>query len=67
MLSLFIFMVVVDVVTELARWGVLSEELYVGDLVLKSGTCEGHMLKNWKTACKRNLEVSFGKATVIVS
>ena len=35
-LSPFLFAVVVDVVTELVREGVLSELLYAGDLVLMS-------------------------------
>ena len=35
-LSPFILAVVIDVVTELARPGVLSELLYVGNLVLMS-------------------------------
>ena len=40
-LSPFLFALVVDVVTEFAREGVLSELLYVDDLVLMSETIEG--------------------------
>ena len=40
-LSPFIFAVVVDVVTELAREGALSELLYADDLILMSETIEG--------------------------
>ena len=49
-LSPFIFAVVVDVVTEFAREGVLGELMYADDLVLMSETIEGHSNKllNWK-------------------
>ena len=40
-LSPFLFAVVVDVVTEFAREGVLSELQYADDLVLMSETIEG--------------------------
>ena len=40
-LSPFIFAVVVDVVTEFAREGALSELLYADDLVLMSAAIEG--------------------------
>ena len=40
-LSPFLFAVVVDVVTEFAREGALSELLYADDLVLMSETIEG--------------------------
>ena len=39
-LSPFLFAVVVDVVTELAREGALSELLYADDLVLMSETID---------------------------
>ena len=39
-LSPFLFVVVVDVVTEFAREGALSELLYADDLVLMSETIE---------------------------
>ena len=41
MLSPFLFAVVVDVVTELAREGALSELFYAGDLDLMRETMEG--------------------------
>ena len=41
-LSPFIFAVVVDVVTELVREGVLSELLYADDLILMNDTFYGH-------------------------
>ena len=46
----FIFAVVVDVVNELARKGVLSELLYVDDLGLMSETIEGlrNKFMKWK-------------------
>ena len=40
-LSLFLFAVVVDVVTEFARDGALSELLYADDFILTSETIEG--------------------------
>ena len=40
-LSPFLFAVVVDVVTEFAKEGALSELLYADDLVLTSKTIEG--------------------------
>ena len=40
-LSPFLFAVVVDVVTEMAREGVLSEFMYADDLVLIGETFEG--------------------------
>ena len=40
-LSCFIFAVVVDVVTELAREGVLCELLYAGHLVMMSEAMDG--------------------------
>ena len=51
-LSPFLFAVVVDVVTESAREGGLSELLYANDLVLISETIEGLMNKffKWKEA-----------------
>ena len=49
MLSHFLFAVVVDVVTEFAREGVLSELQYADNLVLMSETIEGlrNKLINW--------------------
>ena len=52
MLSPFLFTVVIDVVTELAREGALSGLLYANDLVLMSETIEGLRNKflTWKEA-----------------
>ena len=49
-LSLFLFTVLVDVVTEFAREVVLSVLLYADDLVLMSETIEGLRIKfiKWK-------------------
>ena len=44
-LSYFLFSWLVDVVTEFAREGALSEPLYVDDLVLMTETIEGLMGK----------------------
>ena len=53
-LSLFLFALVVDVVTEFAREGALIELLYTDDLVLMSETIEGFWdkLLKWKDAFK---------------
>ena len=63
-LSHFLFTVVVDVVTEFARKGALSELLYADDLVLVSETMEGLSNKfvKWKEAfeCK-GFKVNLGK------
>ena len=69
-LSSFIFAVVVDVVTEFAREGALSELLYVDDVVLMSETIEG--LRNKFLKCKEafesmGLKVNLAKTTVMVS
>ena len=50
--SPFLFAAVVDVVTEFAREGVLSELLYADDLVLMSETIKGLRNKflKWKEA-----------------
>ena len=45
-LSPFLFDVVVDVVTEFARGGVLSESLYADDLVLMSETIDGFLVSS---------------------
>ena len=68
--SPFLFAVLVDVVTELTRVGVLGELLYADDLVLMSETIEG--LKNkflkWKEAFEsKGLKVNLGKTKVMVS
>ena len=51
-LSPFLFTVVADVVTELAREGVLSELLYADDLVMMSETIKGlsNYFFKWKEA-----------------
>ena len=55
-LSPFLFAVVVDVVTEFARDGALSELLYADDLVQMSETIEGLRKKflKWKEAFESN-------------
>ena len=52
LLSQFLFAMVVDIATELAREGVLSELLYADHLVLISETIEGlrNNFLNWKKA-----------------
>ena len=69
-LSPFLFVVVIDVVTELAREGVLSELLYADDLVLmrEAVTALRDMFLKWKEAFESKcLKVSHGKTKVIVS
>ena len=64
MLSPFLFTVVIDVVTELARVGALSDLLYANDLVLMSETIEGlrNMFLKWKEAFEiEGLKVNLGK------
>ena len=63
-LSHFLVAVVVDVITELARKGALSELLYADDLVLMSETIERLINKflKWKeTFESKCLTVSLGK------
>ena len=70
MLSPFLSAVVVDVVTELARDGALSELLYADDLVLMSEIFEGtgNTFIKWKEAIEsKGLKVNVGKTKVIVS
>ena len=62
--------IVVDVVTKLAKDGVLSEVLYAGDSVLMSETIEG--IKNkfikWKESFEsKDLKVELWKTKVMVS
>ena len=69
-LSPVLFVVVVDVVTEFARVGALSELLYADDLVLMSETMEGHRNNfiKWKELFEiKGLKVIFGKTKVLVS
>ena len=48
MLSPLVFAIVVDVVTESVRSGLMSKMLYADDLVLMSETMEGLREKFWK-------------------
>ena len=68
-LSPFLFAVVVDVVSELAREGVLSELLYADDLVLMYETIEGltYEFLKWSEAFEsKGLKVSLGETKVMV-
>ena len=63
-LSLFVFALVVDIVTEFAGEGALSELLYADDLVLMSETIAGLRNKflKWKEAFESNvLKVNLGE------
>ena len=69
-LSPFLFAVVVDVVTEFAREGALSELLYADDLVLMSETIVGLRNKflRWKEAYdSKGLSVALGMTKVMFS
>ena len=69
-LSPLVFAIVVDVVTESAREGVLSELLYADDLVLTSESMEGLREKFWKWKGafeSKGLKVNLGKTKVVVS
>lgn len=69
-LSPLVFAIVVDVVTESAREGLISEMLYADDLVLTRGTMEGLREKfwKWKEAFEsKGLKVNIGKTKVVVS
>ena len=66
----FLFALVVDVVTELAGEGVLSELLHADDSILMSSTIDElrNMSKKWKEAFKSNsLKANLGKTMVMVS
>ena len=66
----FYITVVVDVVTEIAREGVLSELSYADDLVLTSETIEGlwDTFLKWKEALdSKGLQVNHGKIKVMAS
>ena len=68
MLSPFLFALVVDVVNEFAREGVLSELLYADFLVLMSETIQGlrNKLLRWKEAIEsKGFKVNLGKAEVM--
>ena len=69
-LSPLVFAVVVDVVTEDARNGLLGEMLYADDLVLTSETIEGlrEKFQKWKQAFEsKGLKVNLGKTKMLVS
>ena len=69
-LSPFLFALVVDVVTEFAREGVLRELLYADDLVQLNETIVTlrNMLLEWKEAYESmGLKVNLGKTKVMVS
>ena len=68
-LSPLVFAIVVDVVTESVRNGLMSELLYADDLVLISETMEGLREKfwKWKEAFEsKGLKVNLGKTKVVV-
>ena len=65
-LSPLLFAVVVDVVTELARDGVISQSLHADDIVLMSETTEGlrNKFTKWKEAfLGKDLKVNLAKST----
>ena len=69
-LSPFVFAVVVDIVTELAKEGELSELLYANDLVLMRETIMGLRNKfiKWMEAFEsKGLKVNLGKTKMMVS
>ena len=68
-LSSFLLTLVVDVVTEFAREGVLSELLYADDLALMSETIErlrNKSIKLEETLESKSLKVNLGKTKVMV-
>ena len=69
-LSPLLFAIVVDVVTEDARQGLMEEVLYADDLVLMCDTMDGLRVKfqKWKDALEsKGLKVNLGKTKVMVS
>ena len=69
-LSPLVFAIMVDVVMESVRNGLMSEMLYADDLVLISETMEGLREKfwKWKEAFEsKGLKVNLGKTKVVVS
>ena len=65
-----VFAIVVDVVTERAREGLMYEMLYADVLVLVSETMEGLREKfwKWKEAFEsKGLKVNLGKTKVVMS
>ena len=69
-LSSLLFAIVVDVITENARRGVVNELLYADDLVLMSVTMEDlkERFWNWKDALEsKGLKVNTRKAKMMIS
>ena len=70
-LSPLVFVIVVDVVTDRMRNGLMSEMLYADDLVLMSETMEGLREKFWKWKeafkSKPRLKVNLGKTKVVMN
>ena len=69
-LSPLVFAILVDVVTERVRNGLMSKMLYVVDLVLTSVMMEGLKEKFWKWTEafeSKGLKVNLGKTKVVVS
>ena len=69
-LSPLLFAIVVDVVTENAREGLMKEVLYAHDFVLMSEMIEGlkERLLKWRSALKsKGLKVNLEKMKVMVS
>ena len=69
-LLLLAFAIVVDVVMESVRNGLMSEMLYADDLVLMSEAMDGLQEKfwKWKEAFEsKGLKVNLGKTKVVVS
>ena len=69
-LSPLLFAIVVDVVTENAREGLMYEILYADDLVLMSETMEGlrEKFQKWKLELEsKGMKVNLGKTKVMVS
>ena len=69
-LSLLVFTIVVDAVTENVRNGLMSDMLYADDLVLMSETMEGlrEKFSKWKEVFESTwLKVNIGKTKVVVS
>ena len=65
-----LFAIVVDMITESVRNGLISEMLYADDLVLTSESMEGLREKFWKwreAVESKGLKVNVGKTKVVVS
>ena len=69
-LSPLLFAIMVDVITESVRNGLMSEMFYADDLILTSETMEGLRAKfwKWKEALEsKGLKVNLGETKVVVS